>query len=96
MDYSLPSSVPDIENIPSVFGKSFPFEDDGKDYEKSSGLIKEEIEIETETMEQMIKQEVDIKQEQDENSVPRREEVEKENEAVTDVQSSDNIQQGTF
>lgn len=28
IDCSLPMSVPDIDNIPSVFGKSFPFEDE--------------------------------------------------------------------
>lgn len=48
IDYSLPTTVPDIENISSVFGKSFPFEDDVKEDSKDESLLKENMEIKIE------------------------------------------------
>lgn len=53
IDYSLPEKVPDIEKVQSVFGNSFPFEDDEKDNVKDvSDVIKKEIEIKTEQIEE--------------------------------------------
>lgn len=47
MDYSLPAKIPEIEKIQSVFGESFPFEDNKKeDTSSENALVKEEVKME--------------------------------------------------
>lgn len=47
IDYSLPAKMPEIEKIQSVFGESFPFEDNMKEDTSSDiVVVKEEVKIE--------------------------------------------------
>lgn len=89
MDYSLPTTVPNIENIPSVFGKSFPFEDDEKEDVKSESPMKQEVEVKMEADESEPTAEMEVKKE-NENSVASVEEIKKETELK--VQSEDGIE----
>lgn len=83
IDYSLPATVPDIEKIPSVFGKSFPFEDDEKDGVIDGRILKTELDIKTEEEEQVV-------QEEEEASMHNVEEEKKQEEVAEDVKTENN------
>lgn len=91
MDYSLPTTVPDIENIPSVFGKSFPFEDDENEDIKSENPMKQEMDVKMEAEEKIEQTAESEVEKNNENSVTGIDEIEKEGESK--VQSADAIEE---
>lgn len=100
IDYSLPEKVPDIEKVQSVFGNSFPFEDNPNETNESDDIVikqefeikeeefeeKEKIKIEEDTSEEMEKEETKI---EEDTSKEMKKEVQEKNEVETSVQETD-------